>query len=69
VIFITVGSANAMQNTSQEAIMPVLMIALVALAVFGAIGILLVVAVIFESKAKPDTHPHSVGKPAALVEK
>ena len=49
--------------------MPVLMIALVALGVFGAIGILLVVAVIFESKTRQDTRPHSVGKPAALVEK
>ena len=49
--------------------MPVLMIALVALGVFGAIGILLVVAVIFESKARQDTRPRSVGKPAALVEK
>ena len=43
--------------------MPVLMIALFALAVFGIIGFLLTAAVIFETKnanatRPPDTHAH-----------
>jgi hypothetical protein len=50
--------------------MPILMIALLALAVFGVIGGLLTAAVVFETrqvnaKQRPGQSKISVGKPAA----
>lgn len=45
--------------------MPILMIALFALAVFGLIGILLAAAVVFETKrVKPEQSPTPTGNPA-----
>jgi hypothetical protein len=46
-------------NADQEATMPILMLALIALAAFGLIGLLLVLAVSLEQKKKinvPETH-------------
>jgi hypothetical protein len=48
--------------------MPILMIALLALAVFGAIGGLLTAAVVLETKtanAKQETAKTSIGEPVA----
>jgi len=47
-------------NANQEATMPILMLALIALAAFGLIGLLLVLAVSLEQKKKinvPQSHP------------
>jgi hypothetical protein len=46
--------------------MPILMIALLALAVFGAIGVMLTAAVVLETKkANEQDAKTSVGRPAA----
>jgi hypothetical protein len=45
--------------------MPVLIIALIALACFGVIGILLTAAVICESRKRTNPVPDHAGKPAA----
>ena len=46
--------------------MPILMIALLALAVFGAIGVMLTAAVVFETKkANEQAAKTSLGKPVA----
>jgi hypothetical protein len=41
--------------------MPILMVALLALAVFGVIGVMLAAAVILESKANLGQHPKDAG--------
>jgi hypothetical protein len=51
VIIITAAPVIRSQNTHGRIPMPVLMIALMALAVFGAIGVMLAAAVILESRA------------------
>ena len=45
--------------------MPILLIALIALACFGLIGILLAAAVAFEPKKPADSADHPARKPAA----
>lgn len=53
-----------LQNADQEGTMPILMLALIALAAFGLIGLLLVLAVSLEQKKKINVpEPHS-GKAA-----
>ena len=50
-------------NARQEGTMPILMLALIALAGFGLIGLLLVLAVSLEQKKKinaPESHPGKV---------
>jgi hypothetical protein len=64
------GSGHFRQESSQESVMPILMIALLALACFGAIGILLVAAGMLERKKHDETSSAAGGaatggKPAA----
>ncbi|HZQ21392.1 MAG TPA: hypothetical protein VFA89_01050 [Terriglobales bacterium] len=49
--------------------MPILMLALLGLAVFGAIGILLTAAVILESKTSIGKEPVAMDTPAPPLEK
>ncbi|MGA9530086.1 MAG: hypothetical protein WBS24_18375 [Terriglobales bacterium] len=44
------------QNLSQEGFMPILMVALIALGVFGLIGVFLGAAVVLEQRKVPGKH-------------
>jgi len=50
VISITAQRLNQRQNLVEEAFMPILMVALIALAAFGVIGIFLGAAVVLEQR-------------------
>lgn len=52
VIVVTVGTSRMSKNCPLEKSMPILMVAILALAAFGAIGILLAAAVILEHRSK-----------------
>ena len=58
---VTARAFTDLQNADQEGTMPVLMLALIALAAFGLIGLLLVLAVSLEQKKKINAppEPHS----------
>jgi hypothetical protein len=61
---VTALAFTHLQNADQGGTMPILMLALIALAAFGSIGLLLVLAVSLERKKKSNVpEPHS-GKPA-----
>jgi hypothetical protein len=65
VIAITEAHADSSENpTYKEDPMPVLMIALFALACFGVIGILLAAAVVFEPKKSATSNKPADGKTA-----
>jgi hypothetical protein len=53
-----------LQNADQEGTMPILMLALIALAAFGSIGLLLLLAVSLEQKKKINTPESHSGKVA-----
>jgi hypothetical protein len=60
---VTARAFMHLQNADQERTMPILMVALIALAAFGLIGLLLVLAVSLEQKKKintPESHPGKV---------
>jgi ABC-type Fe3+-siderophore transport system permease subunit len=68
VMTVTEGAVSAFDNTDWRHRMPVLIIALLALAAFGLIGFLLTAAVLCESKQPKDSAPPnaaagSIGKP------
>jgi hypothetical protein len=63
VITVTELLFRYLHNANQEGIMPILMLALIALAAFGLIGLLLVLAVSLEQKKVNPPTPHS-GKAA-----
>jgi len=50
VISITAQRLNQRQNLGEEAFMPILMVALIALAAFGLIGVFLGAAVVLEQR-------------------
>lgn len=52
VMTVTAFLLGSLETTTSENVMPVLMVALLALAAFGGIGILLALAVILEHKNK-----------------
>lgn len=57
---VTARSVTQLENADQEGTMPILMLALIALAAFGLIGLLLVLAVSLEQKKKINApEPHS----------
>ena len=59
-ITITELAFTPFHNADQEGTMPILMLALIALAAFGVIGLLLVLAVSIEQKKKIEPpQPHS----------
>lgn len=60
VIVVTACAFDSAQNANLEGPMPILMIALVALAAFGLIGVMLALAVAFEYKVK--SGPPGAGK-------
>ena len=62
VIAVTASPDPRGQNSNQEAFMPILMLALLALLAFGVIGIFLGAAVILEQRKITGKHHH--GKPA-----
>jgi hypothetical protein len=61
---VTAATVTRIQNADQEGTMPILMLALIALAAFGSIGLLLVLAVSLEQKKKINTRESESGKPA-----
>jgi hypothetical protein len=63
VIAVTACDLGKIQNASREGYMPVLILALVALAAFGLIGVMLALAVTFELK-KVNGRPRGAGKTA-----
>ena len=56
---ITAGLFAATENRAREALMPILMLALIALGTFGLIGLLLVLAVSLEQKKIGSHEPHN----------
>lgn len=50
VIVVTAREQHRFQNSTQEGFMPILMVALIALAAFGLIGIVLGAAVVLEQR-------------------
>jgi len=64
VIAVTELAFTWLQNADQEGTMPILMLALIALAAFGSIGLLLVLAVSLEQKKKINTPESHSGKVA-----
>jgi len=63
VIVVTASELGKIQNASGEGYMPILILALVALAAFGLIGVMLALAVTFELK-KVNGRPRGAGKAA-----
>ena len=61
VIFVTARCQPRFQNANQEGFMPILMVALIALAAFGIIGAFLGAAVLLEQRKAAK---HEPGKPA-----
>jgi hypothetical protein len=61
---VTALGSTHLQNADQEGTMPILMLALIALAAFGSIGLLLVLAVSLEQKKKINTPESHSGKVA-----
>ena len=57
VIAITARWQRRFQNANQEGFMPILMVALIALAAFGVIGIILGAAVVLEQRKSAAKHP------------
>jgi len=53
---ITVFMFTRLQNRDQEAFMPILMVALIALGAFGLIGLMLTLAVTLEQKKVSGKH-------------
>jgi hypothetical protein len=53
---VTAGPSPRPQNSNQERFMPILMVALIALAAFGLIGIFLGAAVILEQRKVVGKH-------------
>jgi hypothetical protein len=61
---VTALAFTPLQNADQEGTMPILMLALIALAAFGSIGLLLVLAVSLEQKTKINVRESDSGKAA-----
>ncbi|HEX9110505.1 MAG TPA: hypothetical protein VF845_03440 [Terriglobales bacterium] len=61
---VTALAVTRLQNADQEGTMPILMLALIALAAFGSIGLLLLLAVSLEQKKKINTPESHSGKVA-----
>jgi hypothetical protein len=61
---VTALAFTRLQNADQEGTMPILMLALIALAAFGSIGLLLLLAVSLEQKKKINTPESHSGKVA-----
>jgi hypothetical protein len=57
VIVVTARAQSSFQNSIQEGFMPILMVALVALAAFGIIGVFLGAAVVLEQRKITGKHP------------
>jgi hypothetical protein len=62
VILVTARGSFRDQNLNQEGLMPILMVALIALGVFGLIGVFLGAAVVLEQRKI--TGKHQPGKAA-----
>lgn len=55
-IAVTAGAQTRMKNLMEEGLMPILMVALVALAAFGIIGVFLGAAVVLEQRKAGGKH-------------